>query len=252
LIVGVVMAVVSIVGSLVVGLLVPPANLNLLTGIMQAFEAILGGSSWLVSLIALLIVIGSIGEVSTWILGPVRGIASTAVDGNLPPFLQKTNAKGMPVNLMILQAVFFTFWVGVYTILPGGVNSSYWILLALTTIVYIVMYFFMYAAAIKLRYSQPNVERPFRIPGGKAGVWLVAGWGFLSMAFLCFLALVPPSQIAFSNVSIGNYVLFMVLGTLAVVAVPVIIYQLRKPQWKPSATDSTATDPTSSDQAGRS
>ncbi|MDD5648132.1 MAG: amino acid permease [Dehalococcoidia bacterium] len=250
LIAGVVMAIVSIVGSLVVGLLVPPANLNLLTGIMQAFEAILGGLPWLVSLTALLIVIGSIGEVSTWILGPVRGIASTADDGNLPPFLQKTNAKGMPVNLMILQAVFFTFWVGVYAILPGGVNSSYWILLALTTIVYIVMYFFMYAAAIKLRYSQPGVERPFKIPGGKTGIWLVAGWGFLAMAFLFFLALIPPSQIAFSNLSTSNYVLFMILGMLAVVAIPVIIYQLKKPQWRPSASASTGSDPPPPDQGG--
>jgi len=28
---------------------------------------------------------------------------------------------------------------------------------------------------IKLRYSHPHVHRPFRIPGGKAGVWIVGG-----------------------------------------------------------------------------
>ena len=239
LIVGVVMALVSIAGSLIVGFLVPTANLNLLTGIMQAFEVILAGSSWLVSIVALLIVIGSIGEASTWILGPVRGLASTAGDGNLPPLLQKTNAAGMPVNLMILQAVLFTFWVGVYAILPGGVNSSYWVLLALTTVVYIVMYFFMYAAAIRLRYTQPGVRRPFMILGGKAGMWLVAGWGFIAMVFLFFLSLIPPSQIEFTNLSVSSYVLFMILGVMAVVAVPLIIYQLRKPNWKPSGSDPT-------------
>jgi len=252
LIVGVVMALVSIVGSLIVGLLVPAENLNLLTGIMQAFEVILAGSSWLVSIVALLIVIGSIGEASTWILGPVRGLASTAVDGNLPPLLQKTNAAGMPVNLMILQAVFFTFWVGVYAILPGGVNSSYWVLLALTTVVYIVMYFFMYAAAIRLRYTQPGVQRPFMIPGGKTGIWLIAGWGFISMVFLFFLALIPPSQIEFTNLSVSSYILYMILGVLAVVAVPLIIYQLRKPHWKPSGPDPTgSTAQGSSDQRGK-
>jgi amino acid transporter len=236
LIVGLVMAVVSIAGSLIVALLVPAGNLNILTGIMQAFQIILAGSPWLVSLIALLIVLGSIGEASTWILGPVRGLASTANDGNLPPILQKTNAQGVPVNMMILQGFFFTFWVGVYAILPGGVNSSYWILLALTTIVYIVMYFFMYAAAIKLRYNHPEVHRSFFIPGGKAGMWLVAGWGFMAMVFLFILALIPPSQIAFANFSTVYYVLFMIVGLLAVVAVPLIIYRLRKPGWKPEET----------------
>jgi amino acid transporter len=237
LIVGVVMALISLVGSLVVGLIVPAVNLNLLTGIMQAFEAILAGSSWLVSVVALLIVIGSIGEASTWILGPVRGLASTAVDGNLPPLLQKTNAAGMPVNLMILQAVFFTFWVGVYAILPGGVNSSYWVLLALTTVVYIVMYFFMYAAAIRLRYTQPGVPRPFTIPGGKVGMWIIAGWGFAAMVFLFFLALIPPNQIVFTGLAVGSYVLFMLFGVLVVVAIPLIIFQLRKPWWNPPGTD---------------
>jgi amino acid transporter len=233
LIVGAIMAVVSIAGSLIVALLVPAGDLNILTGIMQAFEVICTGYPWLVPLVALLIVLGSIGEASTWILGPVRGLASTASDGNLPPILQKTNTEGIPVNLMILQGVFFTFWVGVYAILPGGVNSSYWILLALTTIVYIVMYFFMYAAAIKLRYNCPGVHRSFVIPGGKAGIWLVAGGGFVAMIFLFILALIPPSQIAFTQLPTVHYVLFMFGGLLAVVAVPLIIYHLRKPGWRP-------------------
>jgi amino acid transporter len=234
LIAGLVMAIVSIAGSLVVALLVPAGNLDILTGIMQAFGILFAGYPWLLPLIALLIVLGSIGEASTWILGPVRGLASTASDGNLPPVLQKTNAEGIPVNMMILQAVFFTFWVGVYAVLPGGVNSSYWVLLALTTIVYIVMYFFMYAAAIRLRYSHPEVPRSFVIPGGKAGMWLVAGWGFAAMVFLFLLALLPPSQIAITSFSPVSYVLFMIIGVLAVVAVPLIIYRLRKPGWKPA------------------
>jgi glutamate:GABA antiporter len=239
LIAGLVMVVVSIGGSLIVALLVPAGDLNLLTGIMQAFVVILAGNAWLVPVIASLIVIGSIGEASTWILGPVRGLASTASDGNLPLVLQKTNKNGIPVNMMILQGILFTFWTAVYTILPGGVNSSYWILLALTTMVYIVMYFFMYAAAIKLRYNHPEVNRAFSIPGGKAGMWIVAGWGFVAMIFLFFLAMIPPSQIAFTHFSTWQYALFMTVGLLAVVAVPLIIYRFRKPNWKiPEETDS--------------
>lgn len=233
LIAGAVMAIVSIIGSLIVFLLVPAESLDLLTGIMQAFEIIFVGYPWLASFIAVLIVVGSIGEVSTWIMGPVRGLASTANDGNLPPVLQKTNAAGIPVNLMLLQAIFFTFWVAVYTILPCGINSSYWMLLALTSIVYIVMYFFMYAAAIKLRYNHPEVQRAFLIPGGKAGIWLVGGWGFLAMVFLFILSLIPPSQISFTGISTWHYVLFMIGGTLAIVVIPLIIYKFRKPGWKP-------------------
>jgi amino acid transporter len=101
-------------------------------------------------------------------------------------------------------------------------------LFALTTTVYIVMYFLMYAAAIKLRYSRPGVKRAFKVPGGKAGMWIIAGFGFIMMAFLFLLAMLPPSQIKEGS----SFVIFMVVGTVIVAAVPLIIYAFRKPEWK--------------------
>ena len=130
--------------------------------------------------------------------------------------------------MLILQAVLITFWGAVYVLLPGGVNGSFWMLFALTTTVYIVMYFLMYAAAIRLRYSHPNVPRAFSIPGGKAGMWAVAGFGILMMALLFILAMLPPSQITEGS----SFVVFMIVGTLVVVAIPLIIYAFRKPSWK--------------------
>jgi len=234
LIVGLVMTAASIVGALLLAMLVPMENLNLLAGIMQAFEKILGPHSWLVSVIALMIVIGSIGEASTWILGPIRGLASTAEKGSLPPILQKTNKNQIPVNIMILQAILITFWAAVYVLLPGGVNGSYWMLLSLTSLVYLVMYFFMYAAAIKLRYSQPDVKRSFEIPGGKKGMWLVSGFGFIAMIFIFILALIPPSQIAITGLSTLQYLIFMLGGVTLITLVPLIIYSRRIPGWKQS------------------
>ena len=230
LVVGVIMAVVSIIGAIIVAMLVPLGNLNLLAGIMQSFGVIFSNPSlsWVVTLIALLIVIGAIGQVSTWILGPVRGLFATAEEGTLPPILQKKNKNDIPVNMLILQAVLITFWGAVYVLLPGGVNSSFWMLFALTTTVYIVMYFLMYATAIRLRYTRPDVPRAFKIPGGKLGMWIVAGFGFLMMVILFVLAMLPPSQIKEG----GSFVLFMIIGTLAVAVIPLIIYAFRKPEWK--------------------
>jgi glutamate:GABA antiporter len=234
LIVGLVMTAASIVGALLLAMLVPTENLNLLAGIMQAFEKVLGPHSWLVSVIALMIVIGSIGEASTWILGPIRGLASTAKEGSLPPMLQKTNKNQIPVNIMILQAILITFWAAVYALLPGGVNGSYWMLLSLTSLVYLVMYFFMYAAAIKLRYSQPDVKRSFKIPGGKKGMWLVSGFGLIALIFIFILALMPPSQITITGLSTLQYLVYMLGGVTFITLVPLIIYSRRKPEWKPS------------------
>jgi amino acid transporter len=232
LIVGVVTVALSIPCSLLVAMIVPNKNLNLLAGVIQAFVTILGSYGWLVVVIALLHVLGGIGEASTWALGPVRSLVSTARDGNLPPALQKLNKNGTPANMMFVQAGFITLWAVIYAILPGGVNSSYWILSSLATAVYILMYFFMYAAAIRLRYKYPQVKRPFAVPGGKAGIWVVAGWGIFAVAFLLVLTLMPPSQISFSRISPLVYLLFMGLGALIVLAIPLVIYRLKKPSWK--------------------
>ena len=182
--------------------------------------------------IALLHVIGGIGEASTWALGPVRSLVSTARDGNLPPALQKLNKNGIPAPMMFVQAGFITFWAVIYAILPGGVNSAYWMLSSLAVAVYILMYFFMYAAAIRLRYKHPEVKRPFAVPGGKVGIWAVAGWGILAMVFLLVLTLIPPSQISFSNISPFIYLLLMGVGALVVLAIPLFIYRMKKPSWK--------------------
>jgi hypothetical protein len=58
----------------------------------------------------------------------------------------------------------FNLWVAMQTIMPYDINSSYWMLMALTSIVFVVMYSFMYAAAIKPRYNHPEVQRVFLIP----------------------------------------------------------------------------------------
>jgi amino acid transporter len=233
LIAGLVITAASIVGSILLAMLVPTGNLNLLAGIMQAFEKIFGNHSWLVSAIALMIAIGSIGEASTWILGPIRGLASTAKEGSLPPVLQKINQNGVPVNMMVLQAFLITFWAAVYALLPGGVNGSYWMLLSLTSLAYLLMYFFMYASAIKLRYSHPDVKRAFKIPGGKKGMWLVSGLGIAALLFIFMLALLPPSQISFSGLSPLQYMITMLAAAAFIVLVPLIIYSRRRPEWKP-------------------
>lgn len=231
LIISIVMAVISIVGALVLAWLVPAKQMSLNAGIMQAFTVVFGtrNSSWIVPVVGVLIVVGAVGEVIAWVLGPVRGLAVTARHGTLPPVLQKSNKRGMPTGLLIAQAILVTFWGLVFLFWPGNVNSSFWALFALTTTVYIVMYFLMYAAVIRLRYTQPDTPRKFRIPGGKAGVWILAGWGVIGMVFVFLIALLPPTQVAENPVP---FELFMIIGTAVVTAVPLVIYHFRRPSWK--------------------
>ncbi|MFH1305625.1 MAG: APC family permease, partial [Candidatus Omnitrophota bacterium] len=81
---------VLIFGSLAIAIVVPQKDISLVAGIMEAFTLFLDhfGLKWMIPVTAVFIAIGSLGELCSWIIGPSKGLLSTAKDGNLPPFLQ--------------------------------------------------------------------------------------------------------------------------------------------------------------------
>ena len=121
-----------------------------------------------------------------------------------------------------------------FVVLPS-VQAAYQILSQLTVILYLVMYLLMFAAAIYLRYSQPNRPRPYRIPGGDAGMWLIGGLGFLGSLLAFVLSFIPPSQISVG--SPATYVEILIGLTVLFVIMPFVIYAVRKPHWRDPETD---------------
>jgi len=219
-------------GSLAIAIVVPQREISLVAGLMEAFRHLLDkfGLKWLIPLIAILISMGSIGELCSWIIGPSKGLLSTAKHGNIPPFLHRVNRKNVPTNILVIQAVIVTVLAFIFLLMPT-VSSSYWILSALCIILYLIMYIFLYAAAIRLRYSRPEVVRAYNIPGGIAGIWIVGGTGILGAVFTLIIGFFPPSQLKTGNVYF--YEGFLITGTLVMCAVPLIISFLKKPSWKP-------------------
>ena len=90
-----------IAGALSVAIVIPQKDLSLLAGLVMAFAAFFAQFhiSWLVPVVALLTVLGAVGQVSTWIVGPVMGLLATSASGDLPPVFQKVNKNGIPANI---------------------------------------------------------------------------------------------------------------------------------------------------------
>ncbi|PIT84921.1 amino acid permease [Candidatus Micrarchaeota archaeon CG10_big_fil_rev_8_21_14_0_10_45_29] len=219
--------VVFILGTLAISIVVPAKSISLVAGVMQSFSIFLKAYNlaWLIPIISLMIAGGAIGQVSTWIAGPSRGMLTTAKGGCLPKFLSKTNSAGMPINMLIIQGAIVTILATVFLFMPD-VSSSYWILTALTAIVYLVMYVIMFSAAIKLRYSSPKVKRAYCVPGGKLGMWAVAGLGIASSLIGIAVGFFPPAQ-----EKIGNFLFyegFLICGAILLVGAPLLIHYAMK------------------------
>ncbi|MBL7480901.1 APC family permease [Legionella bononiensis] len=215
-----------ILGSLAIAVVLPGKDINLVAGIMQAFEAFFlrYNMHWMMPVVAVMLVLGGLGGVSNWIIAPTKGLLVAAEDGNLPELFQRTNAKGAPVVMLITQAVIVTVLSALFLFMPS-VNGSYWLLTALAAQLYMLMYFIMFIAAIKLRISEPNHHRPFKIPGGMMGMLFVSGIGIIGVLTTLAVSFIPPEGIDVG--STARYELTLIIGLILMCAPPFISSWLR-------------------------
>jgi amino acid transporter len=203
----------SVLGSLFLAFVLPQQQISLVSGTMELFASVLAklDMAWLLKPLALIVALGGIAHLAPWILGPAKGVAAVAHDGDAPRRLGRTNRNDVPVGLLVIQGVGGSIFALLFLLVPS-VSTSYWMLSAVTAQIIIVMYGLMFAAVIRLRYSQPDTPRPYRIPGGLPGVWLVGGMGLLGCVASFCLGFIPPSQL-----KTGNPVVYVLLLALAVV-----------------------------------
>lgn len=220
----------SIPGVLAIALVVPQAKISLLAGSLQAVSVFLKAYNLdsFMPLLAFLITIGTIASVSTWVAGPTKGLLAAAQSGDLPPLFRKMNKNAMPAPLLILQAVVVSFISLIFILFPT-LNEAYWVLMALVSELYLMMYLLLFAAAIKLRYKHPKVERLYKVPGKNTGMWVIAGIGILACTATMVVGILPPHHIPFKSPS--TYIWLMVAGIALFSLAPSIILLFQKPNW---------------------
>jgi len=218
----------TVFATLAIAFVIPASELNLASGVMQAIQYFFNaaGLGAFVGPMALLVTIGGVVSLAAWLIGPAQGLGVVAEEGNMPPIFDRTNKYGAPVAILVIQALIGSVISLLYVFLPS-VNQAYWILSAMTTELLCIVYFFVFAALIKLRYSRPEVPRPFTIPGGMAGVWIVGGLGLFGVVFAFFVGLMPPSFFTNAPVYIGS----VLLGTFLLAVPPMIFLKFKKPSW---------------------
>jgi glutamate:GABA antiporter len=215
--------------TLAISVAVPSTHISLTAGVMQAFRFLLDhfGLGVLIPIIGIGLVVASISGLLDWLTGPSTGLLEIGRErGYLPPYLQKVNANGVQVRILVAQGVVITLIGLLYALVPS-VSRAYWIFAALATEVYLIMYVLMFVAARNLRRRQPEHARGYRAPA----LSTICVVGMLASIAACVIGLLPPSQLGHANVPV--YAVSLLAGVLVVgVLPPVLLVRLRRPAWK--------------------
>ena len=219
----VVIVLLTILTTVALMIVIPVDKVNVLNGLVEGVSAVLGsiGLASMKPVVALLIGLGMLASLSTWILGPARGMQVAAEQKLFPKCFKGQNKAGMPVNMLMIQLFVGMFLSLLFLVMPS-VYAAFALIIALTSQFTILMWAMVFISAIRLRYKSPNQLRLFHVgPRGKN--WLLVLLSIMAI-FACGLGFIaglfPPG---FTGIkSIGWYVLLMIIADAIIILIPVI------------------------------
>ena len=117
---------------------------------------------------ALLFVWVLLASGSAWIMGAGRAQAAACLDGAGPPALGRISARsGVPVVMGLVSGGVSMLTIVADLALTAGDGQKYFSAALTVAIALIVLaYLLIFPAFVALRIRQPELQRPFRVPGG--------------------------------------------------------------------------------------
>jgi amino acid transporter len=228
---GVALYAVPIFGILLV---LPPQAISNIGGFIDAvtttFHGVYGGAAHFLLILMTLCFVGTLlTSGAVWMIGSDRIQAAAAYDGAFFPWFGVFNRRfGTPVRVNVLSGIASSaFCIAAIELLKNqSTSAAFTVVLYMAISTTLLSYLWIFPAALKLRYTHPDVPRPYTVPFGTLGIWvstiLVTGWIALGTWVAIFPGVlekvfgVPYSFQDTWGLSRGKFELYT-LGTLAVI-----------------------------------
>ena len=189
-------------------LVLPATQLSNVSGFLDALKTVFvvygghtassgvvltGAGKVLADIAAIGVIFGLLSSGVVWLIGSDRTQAVAGFDGAAPRWMGHFSKRlGTPIAVNLLSGVVSTGILVLALTLTSGNSAKYFsaalgLVISMVTITYVLIF----PAVIRLRYRYPDVPRPYRIPGGTIGLWVV---GILTTAWAAFttIAIVYP------------------------------------------------------------
>ncbi len=133
-------------------------------------------------LIILLSCFTLVANMISWTLGGVEVLDEAEFASKTKMLGHRHSKYGTPDYSYILMGVISTVLIILNFVLSGSANEAFWTILSFSFLVFFLPYLWLFPAAIKLRFKDIDVPRPYKIPFGNFGIVVSGVIGFLFIA----------------------------------------------------------------------
>lgn len=214
LITGIISMLVYILSAVAVLIIMPMDAIDEASGLIDALMIVFGGSRVVIVIIGIALVFVYASYIFGWTIGGNAAALEAGEAGELPGLFAKSNKHHAPVGPAILLGAASTVLLLVYGFTATSSSGLFWTLLAFTSIIFFLPYLVMSFAVIKLRKSDPDAERPFKIPG-KLFPYIVAVVNFVLLAIAIVGFILPPegeNPATYIAILVGGLIITLGIG----------------------------------------
>jgi len=175
---GALIAAFYLLGTVGILMALPLDGLGLISGIIDTLRVLLGESGIggaLVMVLGVAALYSFLANMVTWTMGANRTANEAAKEGELPTVFGKEHpVYKTPVGAFIITGIVSTAVMVIYGFMAGSAEDLFWTLFAFSSMVFLLPYLVMFPAFLKLRKIDPDVERPYKVPGGKLFITIMS------------------------------------------------------------------------------
>src|SRR6266852_35416 len=181
---------------------------------------------WLVGLAIVLAVASSGG---TWIIGADRTYAISSLDRTAPRFLGRFSGRyGTPIAVNTMTGIVASITMAAAILISefssgGSLASLFAVVIGFTISTTTLSYLFIFPTFLVLRYKYPNVRRPYQVPGGMLGAWIVTLFPFAWAAIGSYFILIPAT-ISVAGIDRTTYIVTQFVALAVIFLLATVFY----------------------------
>lgn len=179
---GIVAAAVYLLPVLAVFLVIPADQITgidgFMAGVSQVFGVYGGAATAMTGLAAATFIVVLLTQGAAWMVATDRMQAIAGADGAFPAYFGRFSPRfGTPLRVNLLSGIVATAFMTAALVLltddNGDAASLFLVVLTIATTTLLISYLLIVPTVVALRRRYPAVARPYRVPFGTVGVWVV-------------------------------------------------------------------------------